>query len=407
MTHHFFQSEDESINTDIAIVGSGLVGLSAAIAFAQQGKRVALIDAKNSLITLKNAWDARVYALTPETENWLTSIGVWAHVDVSRVNPINTMHIFDEASEQPLSLRDEDANLPKLGVIIENQNLMHALWQQLKTLAAENESVVMITDAACKTLHNTQNNIALGLANNHPVNADLMVAADGVDSWVRTQANIGVIKKDFHQTAVVGNFLVEKPHQNIARQWFRPHDVLALLPLPENMVSIVWSVSTERAAELLALSSEDLAHLVHEHSRGILGKLKPVGTTQAFALNQQTATQLIAERTVLMGDAAHQIHPMAGQGVNLGFRDVMQLALLATKFHAMQNMGDKAFLRQYERARKADILTMNQLTSGLDALFATDSRMAKKVTGKIISKGLQVLNSQTYLKKLLIQQVAA
>ena len=417
MTHHFFQSLVETINTDIAIAGAGLVGLSAAIAFAQQGKSVVLVDAKKPVVTLKKAWDERVYALTPDSEYWLKNIGVWAHVDASRVNTINAMHIFDDTTAQPLSLRDEDADLPKLGVIIENQNLMHALWQQLKTLAAENESVTIITDAVCQTLQNTQDNIELGIvnkqqankqqANNQQINAKLLVAADGVDSWVCKQANIAVTKKDFHQTAIVANFVTQKQHQHIARQWFRPHDVLALLPLPDNMVSMVWSVSTERAAELLALTSEELAHNVQEYSHGVLGIFKQVGNTQAFALNQQTATRLIAERTVLMGDAAHQIHPMAGQGVNLGFRDVMQLASLATKLHAMQNMGDKTFLRQFERARKADILTMNQLTSGLDGLFASDSPLAKQVTTRVISKGLQLLNKQAYIKKLLIQQVAA
>ncbi len=412
MTHHFFQSVDESINADIAIVGAGLVGLSAAIAFAQQGKSIVLVDAKKPATTLKKAWDERVYALTPETESWLTTIGVWAHVDVNRVNPINAMHIFDNAMKSPLSLRDEDANLPKLGVIIENQNLMHALWQQLKTLEAENDSVIIITGASCQTLQNTQDNIQLVLlnknqlnnqqANLQQINAKLIVAADGVDSWVRNQANVSFTKKDFHQTAIVANFLVEKPHQHIARQWFRPRDVLALLPLPGNMVSIVWSVSTERADELLALSSEELAHNVQKYSRGILGPLNQMGKTQTFALNQQTALHFVAERVVLMGDAAHQIHPMAGQGVNLGFRDVMQLTLLATKLHAMKNVGDKTLLRQYERARKSDILTMNQLTSGLDGLFASDSMMAKKVT----TWSLQLLNKQAHLKKLLIQQVA-
>ena len=417
MTHHFFQSLVETINADIAIAGAGLVGLSAAIAFAQQGKSVVLVDAKKPVVTLKKAWDERVYALTPDSEYWLKNIGVWAHVDASRVNTINAMHIFDDTTAQPLSLRDEDADLPKLGVIIENQNLMHALWQQLKTLAAENESVTIITDAVCQTLQNTQDNIELGIvnkqqankqqANNQQINAKLLVAADGVDSWVCKQANIAVTKKDFHQTAIVANFVTQKQHQHIARQWFRPHDVLALLPLPDNMVSMVWSVSTERAAELLALTSEELAHNVQEYSHGVLGIFKQVGNTQAFALNQQTATRLIAERVVLLGDAAHQIHPMAGQGVNLGFRDVMQLASLATKLHAMQNMGDKTFLRQFERARKADILTMNQLTSGLDGLFASDSPLAKQVTTRVISKGLQLLNKQAYIKKLLIQQVAA
>ena len=404
----------QNIETDIVLVGAGLVGLSAAIAFAQQGKSVCLVDAKKPAIKLKKAWDERVYALTPATEAWLKMIGVWAHVDVSRVNPINTMHIFDDANmldkseAQPLVLRDEDANLPKLGVIIENQNLMHALWQQLKALEAKNAAVTVITDAPCQSLEHTQQNTVLGLDNGQQIAAKLVIAADGVDSWVRKQANIGVTKKYFHQTAIVANFKVEKHHQNVARQWFAPHDVLALLPLPDKIVSIVWSVSTERAVELLALSAAELAHNVREYSGGVLGGLTQIGSTRSFVLNQQTASKLIAERVVLMGDAAHQIHPMAGQGVNLGFRDVMQLASLTTKYcvnkhRAMQDVGDVMFLRQYERARKVDIVTMTQLTSGLDALFASDNSWLKQAR----QWGLRQLNAKTAIKKLLIQQVAA
>ena len=394
----------QEIETDIVVVGAGLVGLSAAIAFAQQGKKVVLVDAKIPVIKLKKAWDERVYALTPATESWLKGIGVWAQVDVSRVNTIKAMHIFDDANvldksrAQPLVLRDEDANLPKLGLIIENQNLMTALWQQLKLL-----DVTAITDMPCQSLESTQQHAVLGLVNGQQIRAKLIIAADGVESWVRKQTGIGVTKKDFHQTAIVANFLAEKQHQNIARQWFAPHDVLALLPLPDKMVSIVWSVSTEKAVKLLALSAEELAHNVRKHSKGILGKLKQVGNTLAFALHQQTALQLIAERVVIMGDAAHQIHPMAGQGVNLGFRDVMQLASMVTKLHAMQDAGDATFLRQYERARKADITTMNQLTVGLDALYANESSILKNAR----QWGLQQLNQQAAIKKLLIQQVAA
>ena len=135
----------------------------------------------------------------------------------------------------------------------------------------------------------------------------------------------------------------------------------------------------------------------------MLGDLKPIGKTLSFALHSQIAMQFIAERLALVGDAAHQIHPMAGQGVNLGFRDVMELTSLATKIHPMQDLGDAAFLRQYARARKADTLAMNTLTSGLDALFASDSKMLKQLT----SWGLRQLNRKASVKKLLIQQVAA
>ena len=398
MTHHFFQSANRGIDADVVVVGAGLVGLAATIAFAKQGKKVVLVDSKHPTIKLKKAWDERVYALTPATEQWLGNIGVWAHVDESRVNAINSMHLFDGTSEQALTLNDEDAHLTKLGLIIENQNLMHALIAQLNTL-----DVNIITDAQCISLHNTPQSVTINLANGAAISAKLVVAADGVDSWVRNQANIGVTKKDFNQTAVVANFSTTKQHQNIARQWFLAHETLALLPLVGQNVSLVWSVSTEKANELLKLANEDFAQAVCARSQGVLGDLTPIGKTQSFALQQQTANRLIAPRVVLMGDAAHQIHPMAGQGVNLGFRDVMQMAAVTTNCHAMQDIGCNTILRQYERARAADVATMNTLTTGLDRLFAADNRLLKKLT----HWGFMQINKQAGIKKLLIQQVAA
>lgn len=388
----------QHLNADIVVIGAGLVGLAAAIAFAQQGKKIVLLDSKKPAIKLKKTWDERVYALTPATEQWLDGIGVWAHVDASRVNPINAMHIFENGNEQPLSLRDEDAHLAKLGLIIENQNLMHALIAQLHA-----KGVTIITDAHCVSLHNTPQAAIVSLANGLAITAKLVVAADGVDSWVRSQASIGVTKKDFNQIAIVANFKAKNCHQNIARQWFGVHDTLALLPLPNQHVSMVWSVSTEKANQLLTLTERDLAQKVLVESNGALGDLTHVGKTQFFTLQQQSARHLIAERVVLMGDAAHQIHPMAGQGVNLGFRDVMQMAILTTNCHVMQDIGANTVLHQYERARAADIATMNTLTTGLDYLFATENRLLKKLT----QWGFSQINQQTSIKKLLIQQAAA
>lgn len=393
MTHHFFQSVDKSIDADIVVVGAGLVGLAAAVAFAKQGKNVVLVDATNTQTKLNKTWDERVYALTPATETWLKQLEVWADVDKSRINAINAMHIW--GAEAALTLADSDANLPKLGVIIENQNLLYALRQQIKTLG-----VTVVSDANCISLDITPHDAQLGLQNGIAITAKLIVAADGVNSWLRQQAGIAIKRKYFHQTALVANFLAEKNHGNIARQWFAPHDTLALLPLPSQHVSMVWSVSTQKAAQLLLLSADELAQSVCEQAQGALGGLKPVGKTLSFELNQQTATKLIADRMVLVGDAAHQIHPMAGQGVNLGFRDVMKLDELTTK---CQDVGDFNLLRQYERARAADIATMNTLTTGLDYLFASDKMLVKKVT----IWGLQQLNKQAAIKKLLIQLVAA
>ena len=386
------------IHAEIIVVGAGLVGIAAAIAFAQQGKKVVLVVEKKPTIKLKKTWDARVYALTPATEHWLASIGVWAHVDASRVNSISAMHLFNDASERPLVLRDEDANLPKLGVIIENQNLMHALLTQLNAL-----NVTLITDASCEKLQYGTDDVSLHLKDSTLITAKLIIAADGVNSWLRAAANIAVKQKDYNQTAIVANFKAQKNHQQIARQWFAPHDILALLPMPDGVVSMVWSVSTEKADELLLLSDDELAQKVLAQSKSVLGDLSLVGATQHFALKQQTAFNLVGKRIVLMGDAAHQIHPMAGQGVNLGFRDVMDMLAVTTKISAMHDIGDENVLRQYARTRAADVATMNTLTTGLNDLFAQENGLLKKLS----RWGFKLLNHRPSLKKLLIQLAAA
>ena len=388
---------ENKIDCDVIVVGAGLVGLAAAIALILQHKKVVLVSDKPMLDASLNlnsdSWDERVYALTPSTESWFKDIGVWDFVDENRINPIDAMHIW--GAETDLVLNAADANVAKLGLIIENQQLMTALWQKLQTL-----DVTIVTDARCKKIEQSLNAVILHTEPAMQIKAKVIVAADGLHSWVRQQANIAVNVKNYHQVAVVANFIAENPHNNEAKQWFSVHDILALLPLPNRHVSMVWSVSTEKAAQLLALTSEKLCEQVQAQSQGLMGKLTLIGQVKNAVLNQQTASQLIAERVVLVGDAAHQVHPMAGQGVNLGFRDVMQLAQLTTKLHPMQDMGERVFLRQYERARKADLMSMNSLTSGLDYLFATEQTLLKKLS----NWGLQAIARQASLKKLLIKQ---
>lgn len=387
----------KQIHTDVMVVGAGLVGLAAAIALALQNKDVVLVSdkppAESKSALNSDSWDERVYALTPATEAWLKAIGVWDFLDENRINPIVSMHIW--GAESDLLLSATDANVAKLGLIIENQQLMNALWQKLQALG-----VTVVTDVRCTNIEYTLSEVVLNAEPDLKIKAKLIVAADGLYSWVRQQANIATDVKKYHQVAVVANFLTQNSHHNEAKQWFNAHDVLALLPLPNRHVSMVWSVSTEKAAQLLALSNESLCEQVQAQSLGLLGELKQIGQTRSAPLNQQTALQLISERIVLVGDAAHQIHPMAGQGVNLGFRDVMELAQLTTNLHAMHDIGERTFLRQYERARKADMISMNSLTSGLDYLFATEQAVLKKLT----NWGLQQIARQPRLKKLLIQQ---
>ena len=309
------------------------------------------------------------------------------------------MQLWANDKIEPLILKDSDVHLNKLGLIIENKNLMQALWQQINKL-----DITIINHTDLENLdYSETNQITLTLNNAQQITAKLIVAADGVSSWVRTQTNVGVVIKSYDQTAIIANFKVDISHQNIANQWFKSHDTLALLPLADGLVSMVWSVANLKAAQLLSISPEHLAEEVFKHSRGILGQLTPLGQAHSFALNQQTANHLIANRIVFVGDSAHQVHPLAGQGVNLGFRDVMQLQQLITKVHAMQDIGEHSFLRRFERNRRADIAAINTLTSGLDWLFSREYGTLNAG----INWGFAQINKQSIVKKLLIQAATA
>lgn len=381
---------------DVAIVGAGLVGLTAAIAMATQGKQVVIVDSHaaplNGWTPNKDQWDARIYALTEETIAWLQSLGVWQHVDSARVQAISAMSLWEPDQRAPLILQAEDAYLTQMGCILESANLMQACLQALKA------QDLQVTIASPTDIVQHQDRVELVIGNQHTVQTKLLIAADGVQSWVRQRSGIGVAFKSFHQTALVANFRAERAHLSVATQWFKPHETMALLPLPDQMVSMVWAVSTERAQQLL-LVKETLVAEVIAFAEPALGQLSLCGDVLPFALSQQTASTYIADRVVLMGDAAHQVHPMAGQGVNLGFRDVMTLTNMATKLSGLQDIGDYHFLRHYERARKLDVVGMNTLTSGLDRLFAMESPWLQRLTGW----GMRTVNQSDWLKKRLIQ----
>jgi ubiquinone biosynthesis UbiH/UbiF/VisC/COQ6 family hydroxylase len=385
------------IEADIAVVGAGLVGLTAAIAMVKQGKNVVLIDShtyySKQWSPTEHQWDARVYALTEETVEWLKWLGIWRYVDIARVESIRAMQLWEPQCNAPLMLRAEDAYLTEMGCILESANLMQACMQTLESLN------VQVTVATPLLVEQHAQYAALMLDNQQHVLTKLIVAADGIHSWMRQNMQIGVAFKSFQQTALVANYKAEYDHQGVARQWFLPHETLALLPLPNQIVSMVWAVSTERAHQLLNLPEDLLVQEIETVSHHVTGRLTLCGQVMSFSLNQQIAQTYVAERMVLVGDAAHQVHPMAGQGVNLGFRDVMELSKMTTTLSAMHDIGDYHFLRRYERARKLDVVKMTTLTSGLDALFATSYPWLQRLTGW----GMRQISHQAWLKKHLVQ----
>ena len=385
---------------DVIVIAAGLIGLAAVIALAVQGKHVALVDAKPKakFNKLNKVWDSRIYALTPSTERWLGQQGIWSLIDQSRIQYVEGMALWSPKSESPLHFHACDANLSNLACIIENQNLMLALWQQVEAL-----NITMLMGSTCKCIAYEDDQVVVEFDMDYQITAQLLIAADGANSSVRQALGMTTNTKDFKQTALVANYRIENPHNNVAMQWFKPHETLALLPMPDKYMSMVWAMSTDKAQKLLTLTKEELAESVRLASTNVVGGLVPVSDTSSFLLRQVTVSKQNGERVVFVGDAAHQVHPLAGQGANLGFRDIIELESLIKSSHPLQDIGDTFFLRQYARTRKADIVRMNTLTSGLDTVFAFES----KALARLVSVGMQQLDKYATIKRVLINQAVA
>jgi len=383
------------MNFDVVIVGSGLVGASLALALKAAGINTAVLEAQPPRpFSAVTDWDSRVYAISPGSAAFLESCGAWRHVDATRVAPIDTMCVFGDDNRSKIEFSAYDSSLRELAFIVENRELQHALSQAL-----QQHDIEVIMPVTCKALTLTDAAAQLELNDGRTLNAQLIVGADGVDSWVRAQAAVKVDTRPYHQTAVVANFTAAKPHRGFAFQWFRRDGVLALLPLPGNRVSMVWSTTEDHAAQLLTFAQDELAAHVAQSSREMLGDLRLITPAAAFSLRLQRVRQLVLPRLVLVGDAAHNVHPLAGQGVNLGFRDARELARVLAQRAPQNNCGDYRLLRRFERARREDIAALEWVTDSLQKLFNND----KPWLAKLRNAGLRMSNRQHTLKNLLVQ----
>ncbi|MCB5186328.1 FAD-dependent monooxygenase [Methylobacillus gramineus] len=379
---------------DIIVVGGGLVGAAGAVALALQGYRVAIIDRNHTESEPAADWDSRIYAISPGNVRWLASLGVWPKLDAERCCAISSMEIWADA-DSSLAFDAYESNLASLGVIVEGGRLQQALYQRLDELG-----VTRFSGVECKNVEFHHHHTKLVDAAGNEWHANLLVAADGAGSWLRQQADITSQRHDYAQQGVVANFECEWPHQHRARQWFFDDGVLAWLPLPGKRISIVWSLANDKAEQLLQLDALDFVKEVSAAGQHSLGRLRLITPAAAFPLMLQTPDTLIKPGLALVGDAAHQIHPLAGQGVNLGFRDVVALIGALGTPNPVRLPGDITGLRRYERARKADMMAMRMVTHGLHGLFAHEQPWIKTLRGW----GMQQVNGHAGLKKRLIQQ---
>lgn len=379
---------------DVLIIGGGLVGASLAAALKSSGLNIALVEAQPTAPANKD-WDNRIYAISPGGAAFLTQCGAWQQLDMSRIQPVEAMRVFgDEGME--LDFSAYQLGEPELAFILENRPLQQVLWQGLQ----EQDNLTLFHPARCADIAWHDDAAHLQLQDGRTLQAKLIIGADGGNSWVRQQAGIVAPPTLYNQHGVVANFTIEKSHRATAFQWFQPDGILALLPLPQQMVSMVWSVSPEKSATLLQLPHEELCAQVAAASHHTLGALQLVTPPASFPLRSLNPPHIIKPRLALVGDAAHNIHPLAGQGVNLGFRDARQLAQVLLQRDAQQDCGNIHLLRRYERARKEDIFSMLLTTDTLKKLFNNNNpflRVARNI-------GLAATDRITPLKKILARQ---
>jgi ubiquinone biosynthesis UbiH/UbiF/VisC/COQ6 family hydroxylase len=354
---------------DVIVLGGGPVGLAAAAALAREHYSVALLE-RAALTTYEGSagaddWDARVYALSPGSAELLRAIGAWQYLPAERIAAIETMDVRGDGGGA-IEFSAYELGERALAWIVEHRELCSAVLQS----ARAGVRVEMVAPAEPASVAWRADSGEVTLADGRVLSAPLLVGADGIRSWLRRQAGMPGEPRPYRQTAVVANFAIERAHRGRAFQWFlEGAGVLAWLPLPGRRMSMVWSAPDALASELGALDAGALARRVAETGAHALGSLECITPSASFPLSFLKLPSIVAHRLALVGDAAHGIHPLAGQGVNLGFGDVGTLASVLGAGRPMSDPGAALLLERYARKRAAPVSAMQFVTDGLIRLF--------------------------------------
>jgi len=380
------------MNVDLAVVGAGPAGL--ALARAVGGLEVALVG--EAPAAPAEGFDARVYAITPGNAAFLARLGAWRRLAEERITPVRAMRVFGDDGRSLLEFDAYRAGVSELAWIAEDSALQAALHASL----ADEARVHRFVPERLEQLEVDGEAARLRLGGGRVLVARLVAGADGAGSPVRAQAGIDARREPYGQRAVVATLACERAHRGTAHQWFRRGEVLALLPLPGARVSMVWSVGEGEADRLLGLEPEALGRAVGEASGRVLGELRLEGRPRAYPLQRVSAARMVGARVALVGDAAHVIHPLAGQGANLGLQDARVLAETLAAREPGRDPGDARLLRRYARARAGDVWAMDATVHGLFRLFASPARPAALLR----NAGLNLTGHLPVLKNLLIRQ---
>ncbi|USD65643.1 FAD-dependent 2-octaprenylphenol hydroxylase [Vibrio sp. SCSIO 43136] len=364
---------------DVVIVGGGMVGLAAAAAMAKEDMRIAVIEKQRPSSNFDPLPDVRVSALSRASEQILRKLDAWQGIEQRRFTPYSGMHVWELDSFAQIDFDAQSLCQPNLGHIVENRVIQLSLWEQVESLA----NVTIFESQLCQSLSIGESEAWLMLDSGVGITAKLVVGADGANSWLRQQVDIPLTHWDYGHSAIVANIRCDVPHENVARQVFTPQGPIALLPLNEpDLCSLVWSIDPTEAERLTTLSEAEFNKALYTEFDGKLGLLSVEGDRQAFPLRMRYARDFALERVALIGDAAHTIHPLAGQGVNLGLLDAAGLAQhVIALWQSGQDIGSKRNLRPFERWRKAEAAKMIAAMQGFKDLFAGGNPIKKLIRG--------------------------
>jgi len=369
---------------DVVVVGAGVTGLTVAALLSQNSHshrlRVTLVDAAPRPIhKVDDDVALRVSAIATGSAQLLDSVGAWSYVRSTRVSAYECMRVWDESgiAEGSATLRFDAADfaVSQLGFIVENALVQHAILDVL-----DDTNVELVFESPIKAMQQKGHRYRVQLESGRIVDADLVIGADGARSFVRQCVGIGTRDFPYGQTAFVTHLLPEESHRNTAWQRFLQDGPLGMLPLSDGRISVVWSTHDALADRAMSASDEDLGEILSEASDYVLGNLKVAGPRGAFPLCARHAKQYVIPGIALIGDAAHSVHPLAGQGANLGLQDAATLAgVIDQALGNAEHPGDRPVLRRYERSRKGENATMLHLMTGLNRLFATDSVLVREL----------------------------
>ena len=377
---------------DVIIVGGGMIGLSLVVELSKKmNLSVAIIDPNDCNPTISDSFHTRVSAITPSTQDFLSSINVWDKIQ--RKKGFSATKVWDQNSHGHLNFYAKDEGIEYLGYIVENDLIQSALFNAI------DQSKVSMINAKLVGLTKTDIGYTVNLENGESHSCKLLVGADGSQSKVRDLAEIQVTEHDYQQKAIIANIVSEKPLMNTTWQRFLSDSILAILPLSNHQASIVWSCKEALANELEAKDKTIFNKMLSEASEYQFGVLELESSKKSFPLVSRTAKEYVRANLALIGDAAHNIHPLAGQGANLGFSDVIELSKQLVENND-KLLGDFHVLRKYARARRLDNEMMSKTMTGLDWIYKENNEPIRWLRGY----GMNLIDETPILKSFFQRQ---